>query len=241
MREIDLRGELDALDNLRMRRRTDISVGLATSRNSNSRTASDSIKYCIDGILAGIGLFVLLPMILMVVAILLVTQGRPIFLAHRRVGKNGVLFSCLKFRTMVTNGEEVLAQHLDTHPAARAEWNATRKLRDDPRVTPFGKLLRKNSVDEVPQLLNVLRGEMSLVGPRPIVPSEAELYGAYFADYMKVRPGLTGLWQVSGRSDTSYNARVELDARYVAERSLWGDMAIMARTIPAVLSSRGSY
>jgi exopolysaccharide production protein ExoY len=224
-----------------MRRRTGVSVGLGTSKKSNSNVASDSIKYCVDGILAGIALMVLLPMILMVAAILLVTQGRPIFLSHRRIGKNGVLFSCLKFRTMVTNGEEVLAKHLDDHPAARAEWIATRKLRDDPRVTPFGKLLRKNSVDEVPQLLNVLRGEMSLVGPRPIVPSEAELYGAHFADYMKVRPGLTGLWQVSGRSDTSYDARVELDARYVAERSLWGDMMIMVRTIPAVLSSRGSY
>lgn len=241
MREIDLRSQLDTLDNLRVRRRAGVSVGLGTSRNSTARVASDSIKYCIDSTLAGIALVVLLPMILMVAAILLVTQGRPIFLAHRRIGKNGVLFSCLKFRTMVKNGEEVLAQHLDANPAARAEWNATRKLRDDPRVTPFGKLLRKNSVDEIPQLLNVLRGEMSLVGPRPIVPSEAELYGAYFADYMKVRPGLTGLWQVSGRSDTSYNARVELDARYVAERSLWGDVMIMARTIPAVLSSRGSY
>ncbi|MFT4184964.1 MAG: sugar transferase [Rhizobium sp.] len=241
MREIDLRREFGALDNLRTRRRRGISADLTASRAAASHVASDSIKRCVDVILAGGALIILSPMIMMVMAILLLTQGRPIFVAHRRIGKHGVLFPCLKFRTMVTNGEDVLARHLKANPELRAEWNATRKLKDDPRITPFGRLLRKNSVDEIPQLLNVLRGEMSLVGPRPIVSSEAELYGVYFTDYMKVRPGLTGLWQVSGRSDTSYGTRVELDTRYVAERSFWGDVMIMVRTIPAVLSSRGSY
>lgn len=237
MREIDLRSELAPLGDLRRRRQGSTAARPATSRKFSSEIA----KRCIDTTLAGIALVVLSPMILMLVAILFVTQGRPIFHSHRRIGRNGVVFSCLKFRTMVANGEEVLARHLDANPAIRAEWNATRKLKDDPRVTQFGKLLRKNSVDEIPQLLNVIRGEMSLVGPRPIVASEAELYGPNFIDYMRVRPGLTGLWQVSGRSDTSYDTRVELDTRYVAEQTLWGDIVIMAKTVPAVLSSRGSY
>lgn len=237
MREIDLRSELAPMGDLRARRQAGTSIRLATSRKSSSQ----AVKRCVDAALAGIALIVLLPMILMVAAILFVTQGRPILHSHRRIGRNGVVFSCLKFRTMVVNSEEALARHLDANPALRAEWNATRKLKDDPRITQFGKLLRKNSVDEIPQLLNVIRGEMSLVGPRPIVASEAELYGVYFIDYMRVRPGLTGLWQVSGRSDTSYETRIELDTRYVAEQSLWGDIVIMAKTVPAVLSSRGSY
>lgn len=237
MREIDLRSELAPLGDLRTRRQAGTSARLAGSR----KFSSQATKRCIDAILAGIALVVLSPMILMVVAILFVTQGRPILHSHRRIGRNGVLFPCLKFRTMVVNGDEVLARHLDGNPALKAEWNATRKLKYDPRVTQFGKLLRKNSVDEIPQLLNIVRGDMSLVGPRPIVASEAELYGPSFIDYMRVRPGLTGLWQVSGRSDTSYDTRVELDTRYVAEQSLWGDIVIMAKTIPAVLSSRGSY
>lgn len=237
MREINVRSELDSLGDLRARRH-----GGTSFRRTNAKSMpSNTTKRCIDSVLAGGALVVLAPMIVMVVAILLVTQGRPIFHSHRRVGRNGVLFPCLKFRTMVKNGDEVLARHLDANPSLRAEWNATRKLKDDPRVTQFGKLLRKNSVDEIPQLLNVIRGEMSLVGPRPIVTGEAELYGAHFADYIRVRPGLTGLWQVSGRSDTNYDTRVALDVRYVAEQSLWGDIVIMAKTIPAVLSSRGSY
>ncbi|MGV1760057.1 sugar transferase [Rhizobium sp. A22-96] len=237
MREIDLRRELAPLGDLRTSRLPGTTARAAPSR----KMYSQAIKRLIDATLAVIALVVLAPMILMVVAILLVTQGRPIFHSHRRIGRHGVLFSCFKFRTMVVNSEEVLARHLDTNPALRAEWNATRKLKDDPRVTPFGQLLRKNSVDEIPQLLNVIRGEMSLVGPRPIVTSEAELYGVHFVDYMRVRPGLTGLWQVSGRSDTSYDTRVELDTRYVTEQSLVGDIVIMAKTIPAVLTSRGSY
>ncbi|OWW00146.1 exopolysaccharide biosynthesis protein [Rhizobium sp. R72] len=181
------------------------------------------------------------PMILMVMAILLVLQGRPIFIAHRRIGKNGVVFRCLKFRTMVKDADAVLARHLANNPHFEQEWNATRKLRNDPRVTPFGALLRKSSIDEIPQLLNVVQGRMSLVGPRPIVASEVELYGTHFADYIRVRPGLTGLWQISGRSDTSYRERVQLDVRYVRENTLGGDLAIMIKTIPAILRSRGCY
>ncbi|MDM9624171.1 sugar transferase [Rhizobium sp. S96] len=240
MREFDLRRDFDGLGGARMRRPTEL-VHIGRSRARIPDTAPGRMKYAVDAVLAVIALVVLSPMLLMVTVILLVTQGRPIFITHRRIGKNGVLFSCLKFRTMVSNAEEALAHHLTENPDVRAEWKATRKLKDDPRVTPFGRILRKNSIDEIPQLLNVIKGEMSLVGPRPIVPNEAELYGVHFSDYIRVRPGLTGLWQVSGRNDTSYSKRVELDVRYVSEQTLWGDVVIMAKTIPAVLSSRGSY
>ena len=219
-----------------------------TNRGAGSRKtdavkngASAACKYAIDASFAAIGLLVLSPMILMVMAILLALQGRPIFIAHRRIGKNGVPFGCLKFRTMVKDADKVLARHLANNPHLEQEWNATRKLRHDPRITPFGALLRKSSVDEIPQLLNVVQGRMSLVGPRPIVASEVELYGVHFADYIKVRPGLTGLWQVSGRSDISYHERVQLDVRYVRENTLGGDLAIMIKTIPAILRSRGCY
>ncbi|WFS03319.1 sugar transferase [Rhizobium tumorigenes] len=199
------------------------------------------LKRLIDIIVAVLALAILSPMLVMVAFALYLTQGSGILISHRRIGKNGVIFPCLKLRTMCKDGDEVLAQHLATHPVDLAEWNATRKLRNDPRVTFIGKTLRKNSIDEIPQLLNVIRGEMSLVGPRPITPNETSFYGRYIHEYMAVRPGLTGLWQVSGRSETTYRQRVELDVKYVTQHSIWGDIVIMAKTIPAVLSSRGSY
>lgn len=240
MREVDLINDFEALEG--------VTAGRVPSTPTNKRysrarkgLSSDRLKYAIDAFLALVALVVLLPMIVAVSGVLIATQGGPILIAHRRVGKGGVSFPCFKFRTMVTNGDAVLEKHLNDHPEYRDEWNATRKLKEDPRVTAFGKSLRRSSIDELPQLLNVIRGEMSLVGPRPITQSETEFYGAYLNDYVEVRPGLTGLWQVSGRSETSYQQRVEIDARYVAERSLFGDFVIMAKTVPAVLSSRGSY
>ncbi|WP_051321119.1 sugar transferase [Rhizobium mesoamericanum] len=241
MREIDLGRDFDGFNKVPLQSRT------ATARRSDrfgheSRSAvSGGVKYAIDAVIALIGLVMLSPMILMLIAILLILQGRPIFIAHRRIGRHGVMFPCLKFRTMVRNADKVLSRHLAANSALRAEWNATRKLKDDPRVTPFGAFLRKSSIDEIPQLFNVLRGHMSLVGPRPIVASEAELYGVHYADYIRVRPGLTGLWQISGRSDIGYGERVLLDARYVEQQSVLGDVAIILKTVPAVLRSRGSY
>ncbi len=199
------------------------------------------VKRALDILIALIALLVLAPLLLMTSLILLLIQGRPIFIAHRRIGRGGGMFPCLKFRTMVNNNEELLEKYLAANPAERAEWTATRKLRNDPRITPFGAFLRKSSIDEIPQLLNVVLGQMSIVGPRPIVPSETVYYGQNYADYIRVRPGLTGLWQVSGRSDADYVKRVQLDALYVANRSLVGDLVIMVKTIPAVLHARGSY
>jgi len=186
---------------------------------------------------------ILLPFILpvgVIVALLILLSDRgPILFAHRRVGSNGRPFYCLKFRTMVPNCDQHLALHLAADPLARDEWHQTRKLARDPRVTRLGAWLRKLSLDELPQFLNVLRGEMSVVGPRPIVEAEVANYGAHVRYYLAVRPGITGLWQVSGRNKTSYRRRVVLDRRYVQIRSVALDLGILLRTIPAVLTRTG--
>jgi lipopolysaccharide/colanic/teichoic acid biosynthesis glycosyltransferase len=148
---------------------------------------------------------------------------------------------CLKFRTMVPNAQDVLRQVLESDPSARLEWERDFKLRRDPRVTRVGMLLRKTSLDELPQLFNVLRGEMSLVGPRPIIEAEIERYGAGMPHYLRCRPGVTGPWQVSGRNDTSYARRVRMDVEYSQTASLGGDLAILLRTVRAVMVGAGAY
>lgn len=193
----------------------------------------------IVGALAGIAL--LSPLLLMLAALVKATDGGSILYGHPRIGRNGAVFRCWKFRSMVENGEEVLAAHFASNPQDREEWNATRKLQNDPRVTRVGLVLRKLSLDELPQIINILRGEMSLVGPRPVVRDELELYGSAAAFYLQSRPGLTGLWQVSGRNDVSYGARVAFDQHYVENWSFVFDLKILVRTVPAVFSSRGSY
>nr|WP_276592819.1 MULTISPECIES: sugar transferase [unclassified Methylobacterium] len=185
-------------------------------------------------------LFLLLPLLLLIALLVWAGDGRAPIFRHMRLGRDGRSFGCLKFRSMVTDGEAVLAAHLAADPRARAEWAATHKLSNDPRITAIGQVLRKTSLDELPQLWNVLRGEMSLVGPRPIVPAEVARYGRAFQTCFAVPPGVTGLWQVSGRSDTSYAERVALDLDYASRWSLRRDIAIMLRTIPAVLAQRGS-
>jgi lipopolysaccharide/colanic/teichoic acid biosynthesis glycosyltransferase len=190
---------------------------------------------------AGALLLLALPAFL-VIAALVKLDGGKVFYAHERVGRGGRLFGCLKFRSMVVDSDQRLAVLLARDPAARAEWDATRKLKNDPRVTAIGRFLRASSLDELPQILNVLRGEMSLVGPRPVQASElAAFYGAAAQHYMMVRPGITGPWQISGRSDTSYAQRVALDVAYVTKPSLWTDVKILLRTPVAVLARRGAY
>ena len=216
--------------------RAQAQCGSAPSQHHNT----EWLKRGFDVALAIAIVLAFLPLGLIVLCVLL-AQGRPLLIRHIRVGRHGRTFPCLKFRTMVVDADAVLQQHLAEEPRARAEWDATRKLRDDPRVTAVGRILRKSSLDEMPQLLNVLRGEMSLVGPRPIVPAEARYYGNRMAIYEQVRPGMTGAWQVSGRNDTSYDHRVALDCEYVAERSFRRDLAILALTVPAVLNARGTY
>ena len=183
----------------------------------------------------------LFPLMLMIVAAIKLTDPGPIFFGHRRIGFGGRHFFCLKFRSMPTNAAELLQAHLRANPDASEEWRATQKLRNDPRVTPLGRILRETSLDELPQLFNVLRGEMSLVGPRPIVDEEAIRYAHRFSAYKKTRPGLTGLWQVSGRSDASYTARVKFDSLYVRSWSFLLDVGILLRTVGVVLKRQGSY
>ncbi len=181
------------------------------------------------------------PLLIMLALLVKASDGGAAFYGHRRIGRNGRVFQCLKFRTMVANGDEVLARHFAANPQSRAEWHATRKLQDDPRVTRVGAVLRKLSLDELPQIFNILRGDMSFVGPRPVIRDELELYGSAADHYLRSRPGLTGLWQISGRNDVSYGTRVAFDRHYVENWSFIADLKIIAMTIPAVISSRGSY
>jgi len=198
-------------------------------------------KRALDIIGAGVGLVLLAPFFL-IVALMVRADGGPAFFAHQRVGRGGKLFGCLKFRSMVIDSQARLEALLANDPAARAEWEATRKLKHDPRITRIGRFLRSTSLDELPQLINVLLGEMSLVGPRPVQEAEIDrYYGASAAHYMAVRPGITGLWQVSGRSETSYESRVALDVTYVSRPSLLADLSILLRTPVAVLSRRGAH
>ncbi len=161
----------------------------------------------------------------------------PVLYPHRRVGYRNRPFRCLKLRTMVVNGDEVLKRHLQRSPDACREWEETRKLKDDPRVTPVGHVLRKLSLDELPQLYNVLRGDMSLVGPRPVPNDELQRYGKSSRFYLRARPGITGLWQVSGRNTTTYQRRIAYDRAYVTKFSTATDIAILAQTLPAAIRS----
>lgn len=165
----------------------------------------------------------------------------PVIFKHRRVGRNGKEFNCYKFRSMCVNSKEVLEHLLATDPEAKAEWDKEFKLKNDPRITKSGAFLRKTSLDELPQLWNVLKGEMSLVGPRPIVKKEISKYGQYFREYKMVRPGITGIWQTSGRSDVDYLERVQMDNWYVHNWSVWIDIVLLWRTIDVVMAGEGAY
>lgn len=194
-----------------------------------------------DVLAASLALVLISPLFLMLMALVKFSDGGSVFYGHSRIGHNGRPFRCLKFRTMRADGDRILQEHLRNNPAAYEEWRATRKLQNDPRVTIVGSVLRKLSLDELPQLINIIRGEMSIVGPRPVVEDELELYDSAAVYYLQSRPGLTGLWQISGRNDVSYAARVAFDTHYVQNWSLLNDFSIVVRTIPAVCFSRGSY
>jgi lipopolysaccharide/colanic/teichoic acid biosynthesis glycosyltransferase len=168
------------------------------------------------------------------------TSRGPVLFGHRRLGEGGTPIRVYKFRSMIADAEMRLQEVLAADPPLRAEYEATYKLRDDPRVTPLGRWLRRTSLDELPQLVNVLRGDLSLVGPRPIVADEIAKYGPASATILRVRPGVTGLWQVSGRSDVDYAERVRLDMEYITHWSLWLDLRILAATLPAVLRRKGA-
>jgi lipopolysaccharide/colanic/teichoic acid biosynthesis glycosyltransferase len=199
------------------------------------------VKRIFDVILVLISVPVLLPVIGLVSALVMLSSPGPIFYSHRRIRKGGAFFSMWKFRTMCVNSAEVMEEYLARHPEARKEWNTAHKLRDDPRITAIGSFLRRYSLDELPQLWNVLTGQMSLVGPRPIVAAEVEKYGDCFDCYCRVKPGLTGLWQISGRSTLSYEKRVALDCQYVEHWSLGGDIRILSKTYSSVVNQDGAF
>jgi exopolysaccharide production protein ExoY len=218
--------------------------GIQLPKAARERSAHASIclgKRVFDVVFAICALLTFLPVLLACAIAMRVESSGPLLFRQRRLGTNGVPFHIVKFRTMVPNAESVLASYLALDPKAKAEWEADRKLKNDPRMTRAGAIMRKFSLDEVPQFWNVLRGEMSIVGPRPIVQAEVQYYGDDFSSYAAVRPGITGLWQVSGRNDVSYPNRVALDCRYVASWSFGMDLGIILRTVSAVLRSAGAY
>lgn len=197
-------------------------------------------KRLMDLLVAIPALFILSPAMLLIWLAIKLADGGPVFFVQERRGLGGDYFLCMKFRTMRTDADRVLAHILATDPVMRAEWEATQKFAQDPRVTLVGSFLRRTSLDELPQLLNIIRGEMSIVGPRPIVPSEVQRYAEKIVFYDRVLPGVTGLWQINGRSDTTYAERIGFDITYVLERSLLKDIHILLATIPAVLFGRGA-
>ena len=198
-------------------------------------------KRLLDVFLTVVGGLLISPLLLAIIILIRLDSSGPAFYGHRRLGADGKHFRCWKFRTMHVNAEQLLDEFLQSNPDLRAEWEQNFKLHDDPRVTRIGRFLRKTSLDELPQLWNVLLGEMSLVGPRPIVEAEIPRYGTVYEMYRRIRPGISGLWQVSGRSDTGYGERVELDAYYVNTWSVWLDLVILVCTVRSVIFGRGAY
>lgn len=205
-----------------------------------AKYSSRLIKRLFD-LTGSIIIIALLSPLLLYISLKVKKDGGPAIYGHERIGKDGKSFKCLKFRSMVINSKEVLDELLKTDPDAKKEWDATFKLKNDPRITKIGTFLRRTSLDELPQLFNVLKGEMSLVGPRPIITAELERYNDEVDYYLLSKPGMTGLWQVSGRSDVDYETRVYLDAWYVKNWSMWNDIAILFKTIGVVLKRDGAY
>lgn len=210
-------------------------IALQTPRDELRELARSQaiVKRAFDISASILAIFLLAPIWLAIISILALQKG-PILFVQDRIGMGGQIFRCYKFRTMIVGADAMLAQILACDPGTRAEWNAHCKLARDPRITAFGKVLRMTSLDELPQLLNVLKGDMSFVGPRPIVRRELYKYRGFYIYYLSVRPGLTGLWQVNGRNSTTYHRRVALDVAYVNKFSLALDAKIIALTLPAL-------
>lgn len=210
-------------------------------RQNLLRPEARAIKRTLDIVAVSLGMLLFWWVFAGIALAVKLTSAGPVFYGQRRLGRGGREFRAWKFRSMVKDADAILQGYLASHPEQRAEWERDHKLKDDPRVTWIGRILRRTSLDELPQLWNILRGEMSLVGPRPIVQDEVAKYGTHFELYTKVRPGLSGLWQVSGRNDTTYGERVALDCYYVRNWSVWLDLVVLARTVRVVLLGKGAY
>ena len=215
-------------------------VGLLVRQNLHDKRRL-RFKRAMDILLCAAGSVILLPLgLLLALAIRLDSPG-PVFYRQRRIGREGREVRIFKFRTMVANADAVLEEVLAHNPDLKEEWERDQKLKHDPRITRVGRFLRKVSLDELPQLINVVTGDMSLVGPRPIVASEVQKYGPVYEEYCMVRPGITGLWQISGRNNTTYAERVAYDHYYINNWSVWMDLWILAKTVPVVITGYGAY
>jgi exopolysaccharide production protein ExoY len=206
------------------------------------RVSHNAVKRSFDICFSLAVMIIFSPVFLLIALAIMVSSPGSVLYSHQRIGRSGTPFACWKFRSMYPDADARLRELLESDIDLKEEWMQTRKLKNDPRVTPFGKFIRKTSLDEIPQFWNVLRGDLSVVGPRPVVKDElVKFYGRKTPIILSVRPGLTGPWQVSGRSNMSYEERVRLDAEYVANRTFLGDLYLILKTIPAMLSSRGAY
>lgn len=210
-------------------------------QNNLARKSNRIAKRMFDIVVTICGGIFILPFMLIIAAIIYLDLGGPIIYKQKRIGKNGKEFSFYKFRSMVKNADTILEEYLSTHENEKNEWQKNFKLKNDPRVTKIGRIIRKTSIDELPQLWNVLIGDMSLVGPRPLLPNEVERYSGYIEDYKLVLPGLTGVWQVSGRSDTTFEERVIMDSWYIHNWSVWIDIVYLLKTVLVVVKSKGAY
>lgn len=216
-------------------------IAQSDMRKRSVKTSGVSLRRGLDVAFAVTAIIFFLPMLILISISIKIQDGGPILFSQERIGKGGARFRCHKFRSMRPDAEAYLAKLLASQPRLREEWMFNHKLKVDPRITVLGDFLRRSSLDELPQLFNILKGDMSLVGPRPIVEAEAARYGRWFRFYLAVKPGLTGLWQVSGRNDVSYRRRVAMDRLYVQKRSMKRYVWIVLATVPAVLLRRGSY
>ena len=210
-------------------------------KNNLARPLNRMLKTVFDYALTLLGTIAISPILLFIAIWIYKDSPGPVIFKHIRIGKDGKPFPCYKFRSMCVDAKEKLAELLANDPAAREEWERDFKLKNDPRITKSGAFLRKTSLDELPQIFNVLKGEMSLVGPRPIIQEELARYGEYVGDYLMVKPGITGMWQVSGRSDIEYHERVLLDSWYVRNWSVWIDIVMLFKTFAVVVARKGAY
>lgn len=216
-------------------------IMLIRVRNNLERRLNRIIKYLFDMILTIVGTICISPILVIIAIWIYKDSPGPVIFKHMRVGKDGKEFPCYKFRSMCVDAKEKLEELLQNDPEAKVEWERDFKLKNDPRITKSGAFLRKTSLDELPQIFNVLKGEMSLVGPRPIIKAEMKRYGNYINDYLMVKPGITGIWQCSGRNDISYTERVHMDSWYVRNWSVWLDIMLLWRTFKAVFAKKGAY
>lgn len=228
--------------NLEVKKIYESNMLLLSIRNNLAKKTNRRIKRIFDIVFSLLTMVIIIPVSIVVIVLIMIESpgAAPIF-KHYRVGRGGILFPCYKFRSMIPNAQEKLQEYLKSDLEAQKEWNKYFKLKNDPRITKVGKFIRKTSIDELPQFINVLKGEMSWVGPRPIIKDEIHYYGKYIKDYYAVLPGITGMWQVSGRSDTGYTDRVSLDVWYVRNWSIWIDITLILKTIKTVLFRKGAY